>query len=99
MNKLIVLLAIAFATLSISSCKEKHASKEESHEGHNHGAGEKHDEAKALTYKCQTDCENGKTYDVKGTCPVCKMELVEVVEKGHEGHDHSKDADHKDHNH
>lgn len=29
-------------------------------------------------YACPMDCENGKTYDADGTCPVCKMDLKAV---------------------
>jgi len=29
-------------------------------------------------YQCPMDCEEGKVYEVEGTCPVCKMELKEV---------------------
>ncbi|MCA0931858.1 hypothetical protein LCM02_05305 [Lutimonas saemankumensis] len=27
------------------------------------------------SYQCPMDCENGKTYDESGSCPVCKMDL------------------------
>jgi hypothetical protein len=27
------------------------------------------------SYRCPMDCENGKTYDKEGTCPVCGMKL------------------------
>ena len=29
----------------------------------------------AATYQCPMDCENGKTYDKAGKCPVCEMDL------------------------
>jgi PBP1b-binding outer membrane lipoprotein LpoB len=29
-----------------------------------------------VTYSCSMNCEKGKTYDVAGKCPVCKMNLV-----------------------
>ena len=29
-------------------------------------------------YQCPMKCEAEKTYDKKGTCPVCKMDLKEV---------------------
>ena len=44
------------------------------------------------------DCEKGKTYDKKGACPVCKMNLVEVKADNHDGHDHSKE-NHDGHDH
>lgn len=45
-------------------------------------------------YQCPMDCEKGKTYDEKGNCPVCKMDL-EKVEK----HAKHNDEDHSGHNH
>jgi len=32
-------------------------------------------------YRCPMDCENGKTYNQKKSCPVCKMDLTIVKEK------------------
>jgi hypothetical protein len=32
-----------------------------------------------VVYACPMDCENGKTYPEKGTCPVCKMDLKPVA--------------------
>jgi hypothetical protein len=32
------------------------------------------------TYACPMDCENGKTYNEPGSCPVCGMDLTEVKE-------------------
>ncbi len=37
---------------------------------------EQHEHAKV--YQCPMDCENGKTYDEPGKCPVCNMEIKEV---------------------
>ena len=34
--------------------------------------------AKKTVYQCPMDCENGKTYDEPGKCPVCEMEIKEV---------------------
>ncbi|MBI1287578.1 MAG: hypothetical protein GC178_08350 [Flavobacteriales bacterium] len=36
-----------------------------------------HAEAK---YQCPMDCEDGKTYEQPGKCPVCEMELTKVEE-------------------
>jgi hypothetical protein len=30
-------------------------------------------------YQCPMDCEDGKTYEKEGNCPVCKMDLKKVV--------------------
>ena len=33
-------------------------------------------ESKAVdVYQCPMDCENGKTYDKQGKCPVCEMDM------------------------
>lgn len=29
----------------------------------------------AAVYQCPMDCEDGKTYDKPGKCPVCEMDL------------------------
>lgn len=39
-------------------------------------------------YQCPMDCENGKTYKEKGSCPVCKMDLKSVKNSKHNGHNH-----------
>ena len=31
-----------------------------------------------VRYQCPMDCEDGKTYDAEGKCPVCKMDLKPV---------------------
>jgi transcription initiation factor IIE alpha subunit len=31
-----------------------------------------------VVYACPMDCENGKTYDKEGKCPVCEMDLKKV---------------------
>lgn len=43
-------------------------------------------------YYCPMKCEGDKTYAEKGTCPVCKMDLVLKVEEQHEEHDHSHEG-------
>jgi len=37
-------------------------------------------ETEAAKYYCPMKCEAEKTFDEKGNCPVCKMDLVVVVE-------------------
>ncbi len=75
MKKSIVLFAaiISFAVL-FTACKEnkKEVVKIESHD---HEVGE----MSSGVYQCPMDCENGKTYEVVGACPVCKMDLKEIA--------------------
>lgn len=95
MKKSILIIAFAIATFSTVSCNKKENTEATTgHEGHNHKEGE----AQKLAYECPMDCEKGKTYDKKGTCPVCKMDLIEAKADNHEGHDHSKE-NHDGHNH
>ncbi len=79
MNKMkrviMVLAVVAFTSFSLQSCKEK---KEEIKT-----------ELATAVYQCPMDCEEGKSYTEAGTCPVCKMALVEKevdLEENHEGH-------------
>ena len=40
-----------------------------------HENGEHHEHAH---YQCPMDCEDGKTYEEAGKCPVCEMDMEEV---------------------
>jgi len=55
---------------------------------------EKTEQTANAMYQCPMDCEEGKTYDKPGQCPVCNMDLKEV-EGGHAQHGH--DSTHKHH--
>lgn len=93
--KAIFIMAFAIALGTTVSCnKKENIEATTKQEGHNHKEGEAH----KVTYECPMDCEKDKTYDKKGTCPVCKMELIEAKEETHKGHDHSKET-HDGHNH
>lgn len=51
----------------------------------------------AAVYQCPMDCEQGKTYDKPGSCPVCNMDL-EKVEENHENYEHhEQDSTHANH--
>ena len=66
-------------SLFFTNCKErKHEeSKTELHDENEH---QEH-MASNVKFQCPMDCEKGKTYEEKGSCPVCKMDLKE---KDHE---------------
>jgi len=99
MKKLIFTVAVVF-TLGIvfTSCKE---TKKEEHktESHEHDADHKEHkgEEMAYTFQCPMDCEKGKTYEAKGSCPVCKMGLKEIKSDNNESHeeDHDKNENHE----
>ncbi|WP_291864389.1 heavy metal-binding domain-containing protein [Maribacter sp.] len=77
---------ILFTTLSIS-CKDKtkEVDKEETKK-----------EISSSVYQCPMDCEKGKTYSEKGSCPVCKMDLAEVAHKAKECKKGKKDCKKED---
>ena len=45
-------------------------------EHHEHTGDDDGVEAEAGLYKCPMNCEDGKTYEKAGKCPVCKMDLT-----------------------
>ena len=100
MKKAIVMMVFAIATVTAVSCNKKETAEtvteatttEQS--THEHKEGDTHQ----LAYACPMDCEKGKTYDEKGTCPVCKMELIEAKAESHEGHGHETE-NHEGHDH
>ena len=96
---LTVMAAILFVAGSIifAGCGNCETENENSHEHqqateteHNHDMddGHEHDHGDMAEahYQCPMKCEEDKTYDKPGNCPVCKMELEEV--DNHSGHDH-----------
>ena len=90
-------------SLALISCKETaketDAEVETEAEAQVEHAADHADMAMAAEYQCPMDCEEGKTYDKEGTCPVCKMDLKKVekedesasedsesTEEGHDSH-------------
>ncbi len=79
MKKSILVFAAVFSfAVLFTSCKEVKKEEvktemQENHEGHDHDADK--EMASKDAYQCPMDCEKGKTYDEKGSCPVCKMDL------------------------
>jgi len=72
MKKSILLIVLFFGLSMLTfSCKDnqKQTSETELHEAH------------LDKYKCPMDCEDGKTYDEEGECPVCEMGLQKVKEE------------------
>jgi uncharacterized paraquat-inducible protein A len=77
MKKLIFVFAMIFAVgLFFTGCKENKKTEEkvESHEGNDHDKTDAY--ASDQAFHCTTGCEEGKTYDKEGNCPVCKSKLV-----------------------
>jgi len=91
-NVLLILALMLSVSVVLVSCKgDKKAHKEESelHEDH---AADKADIAMNMVYQCPMDCEEGKTYEEEGNCPVCKMALKKV-ESEHNDNDNNHDED------
>jgi hypothetical protein len=63
-------LLLVFGAIGFTGCGSEGESSHD-HDQHEHAA---HDH-----YQCPMDCEDGKTYEEAGKCPVCKMDM-EVVE-------------------
>ena len=75
--KKVILVAVICLGISVffTSCSDtKKENKTEMNENHD----EVNESAMQVAYQCPMDCENGKTYDEEGTCPVCKMDLKKV---------------------
>ncbi|MDV7187060.1 heavy metal-binding domain-containing protein [Lutibacter sp. TH_r2] len=91
MKKSIILVATIFSmVIMFASCKEtkKEAVKTECSEACATSSSCDENKVEAtdkLAYQCPMDCDKGKTYDVAGTCPTCKMDLKQLKSK--------KDAD------
>jgi len=91
---MLLVLIFCISTIAVS-CKD---SKKETEVERTELGVEKADLAMNDVYQCPMDCENGKTYDKEGSCPVCKMDLNKVKKKDggdsdHEGHDHDDNPD------
>lgn len=83
MKKLILVFAIIFTVgLTLNACKsEKKEDKTEQN------SLEKKEEMAHATYQCPMKCEQEKTYEKEGTCPVCKMKLMKISKEDKGGDD------------
>ena len=97
MKKVIIVFALLFSiSLVVTSCKgEKEDHSEENKEMHEEHGADKADIAMNAEYQCPMDCEEGKTYDAAGACPVCAMDLKMLEKEGQ--HTHEDGETHEDH--
>lgn len=75
MKKGLFTLAVIF-TFGILSTSCKTSEKKEYNKEHVH--------AEKTVYQCPMKCEEKKTYEKEGKCPVCEMKLRKKVEETHE---------------
>jgi uncharacterized protein YxeA len=92
MKKIIFVIAVIFLTsFSLTSCK-KEAKDEKKEQVEVVSA----DEDLKIAYQCPMKCEEEKTYEKEGKCPVCKMNLKKKekdTEEEHEEHEHDEEHD------
>ena len=86
MKKVLIVLVLMLSTsIILMSCKEDKKDSKEETEMQQDSAADKADMAmNDSVYQCPMDCEDGKTYDEEGKCPVCKMDLKKVEKKEEE---------------
>ncbi len=70
MNLISKFTALSILFFSFTACNNEASNKSGSDSTHT-ATNETHQHA----YRCPMNCENGKTYDKEGKCPVCGMEL------------------------
>lgn len=97
MKKLILMLSVCLTVVMVS-CKEtnKKTDADADTEMQLEHAADQADMALNVEYQCPMDCEEGKTYEIAGTCPVCGMDLKEV-EKEEEHADDNDESHTEDH--
>lgn len=94
MKKVLVVLTLMFSvSVVLVSCKGENKETKEEVEMHEDHAADKADMAMNDVYQCSMGCEDGKTYDKPGKCPVCKMDMKKV-EGEHDGNDEDHDENH-----
>lgn len=84
MSKKVILSIVVIAMLAVTGCKTEVKKEKEQVK-----TEEKMEMAAHDVYQCPMDCEKGKTYEVEGDCPVCKMDLKKVTKQAKEEEDHS----------
>lgn len=104
MKKLTFLLVGLFSiAIMVSACKDskKQEEKSEMHE-HEHESHEGAEITGNAVFQCPMDCEKGKTYEEKGNCPVCKMDLKskeglqDEDDESHDASDHSDEEEYEE---
>ena len=69
--KMMAVAALFFSATALTACGGSNETNNAETSGQDAHAAHAH-------YQCPMDCEEGKTYEEAGTCPVCKMDLEKV---------------------
>jgi len=89
---MLMVLILGMSTTTISCKEEKNQDTQTEVSSEENHAADKADIAMNV-YQCPMDCEDGKTYDKAGSCPICAMDLKQVEGK----HKHDNGETHDDH--
>ena len=76
-----IVAALGFSVISCKSEAKKETEEKKTEvltEDQNNPGSIEVEEIETTTYHCPMKCEEGKTYDAPGKCPVCKMDLKET---------------------
>ncbi|MBN4070361.1 hypothetical protein JYT76_01640 [Olleya sp. AH-315-F22] len=95
MRKSILLFTLLLSlSVIVVSCKDSKKEAETEVEQTELGVG-KADLAMNDVYHCPMDCENGKTYEEEGKCPICKIDLKKVEKEEEDNHEHEDGENHE----
>ena len=70
MKKTVTLLVVILLSITYA-CKDSKTSADTQTKVQDHSQ-------EVAMYQCPMDCEEGKTYEKEGICPVCEMDLKKV---------------------
>lgn len=73
-----IAVLFTFGSATFIGCGNEAQQQNDNQLEHVEGEEHTHDDISKITYHCPMKCEDEKTYDKKGTCPICEMDLVET---------------------
>ena len=97
----IIALLVTLSTISLGCKENKSGEAQTENQAEEHMAADKADIAMNDVYQCPMDCEDGKTYEEPGSCPVCAMDLKKVEKDADEdggAHDDHEEEHSDEHN-
>lgn len=97
----IIALLVTLSTISLGCKENKSEEVQTENQAEEHMAADKADIAMNDVFQCPMDCEDGKTYEEPGSCPVCAMDLKKVEKVADEddgAHDDHEEEHSDEHN-